>query len=112
LFRFYDVTGGAIKVNGVDIRMVKQKALRDMIGVVPQTTTLFNDTLGENIAYGKIGASTADLEDAAEAAQLTKFVESLPERWDTMVGDRGLKLSGGEKQRTAIGTYARRTAQC
>jgi len=102
LFRFYDVTGGAIKVNGVDVRTVKQFDLRNMIGVVPQVSTLFNDTLKMNIMYGRKEATQAELEDAAEAAQLTKFIESLPLGWETMVGDRGLKLSGGEKQRTAI----------
>lgn len=102
LFRFYDVTGGAVKVNGVDIRMVKQKDLRDMIGVVPQAATLFNESLGENIAYGKKDATEEELEAATEAAQLMPFINSLPDRWETQVGDRGLKLSGGEKQRTAI----------
>jgi len=102
LFRFYDVTGGAVKVNGVDVRTVKQKQLRDMIGVVPQAATLFNESLGDNIAYGKQGATQEELEEAATAAQLMPFINSLPERWDTQVGDRGLKLSGGEKQRAAI----------
>lgn len=102
LFRFYDVTGGAVKVNGMDVRKVTQKSLRSKIGVVPQTTTLFNETLGENIRYGNQDATQEELEEVAEAAQLTKFIESLPDGWDTMVGDRGLKLSGGEKQRTAI----------
>jgi ABC-type transport system involved in Fe-S cluster assembly fused permease/ATPase subunit len=102
LFRFYDVTGGAIKVNGADVRTVKQKDLRDMIGVVPQTATLFNDTFGANIAYGKPNATQAEIEEAAQAAQLMTFVESLPEKWNTLVGDRGLKLSGGERQRCAI----------
>lgn len=102
MFRFYDVTNGAIKVHGKDVRTIKQKELRDMIGVVPQTATLFNDTLGSNIAYGCPGASQQDIEKAAAAAQLTTFVESLPERYETLVGDRGLKLSGGERQRCAI----------
>mmetsp|Transcript_19723 Transcript_19723/g.29271 ORF Transcript_19723/g.29271 Transcript_19723/m.29271 type:complete len:704 (+) Transcript_19723:759-2870(+) len=102
LFRFYDVTEGAIRVHGTDIRLATQKSLRSRIGVVPQTTTLFNDTLQENIRYGNRDATQQDLDDVAEAAQLTKFVESLPDGWDSMVGDRGLKLSGGEKQRTAI----------
>ena len=102
LFRFYDVTGGAIKVNGADVRTVRQKELRDVIGVVPQSATLFNDTFGANIRYGRPGATQAELEEAAAAAQLTTFVESLPDRWDTLVGDRGLKLSGGERQRCAI----------
>jgi len=102
LFRFYDVIGGAIKVNGMDVRKATQKSLRTKIGVVPQTTTLFNETLGENIRYGNQDATQEELEEVAQAAQLTKFIESLPDGWDTMVGDRGLKLSGGEKQRTAI----------
>merc|ERR1712150_415451 len=102
LFRFYDVTAGAIKVNGMDVRKATQKSLRTKIGVVPQTTTLFNETLGENIRYGNQDATQEELEEVAQAAQLTKFIESLPDGWDTMVGDRGLKLSGGEKQRTAI----------
>ena len=102
LFRFYDVTGGAIKINGVDVRATRMKELRDIIGVVPQTATLFNDTLGQNIAYGRPGATHEEMEAVAEAAQLTTFVESLPDKWDTMVGDRGLKLSGGERQRCAI----------
>jgi ATP-binding cassette subfamily B protein len=89
-------------VNGVDVRIVKQKDLRERIGVVPQTTTLFNDTLSANIKYGKQNATEFELEEAAKAAQLMNFIESLPEKWNTMVGDRGLKLSGGEKQRTAI----------
>lgn len=102
LFRFYDVTGGAVKVNGVDVRATRMKDLRDIIGVVPQTATLFNDTFGSNIAYGRPGATQQEIEEAAAAAQLTTFVESLPEKWDTLVGDRGLKLSGGERQRCAI----------
>jgi len=102
LFRFYDVTGGAVKVNGMDVRMLAQKSLREKIGVVPQATTMFNDTLGENIRYGRRDATEEELDEVARAAQLTEFIESLPEGWDTLVGDRGLKLSGGEKQRTAI----------
>ena len=102
LFRFYDVLGGAVKVNGDDVRIVQQKSLRGAMGVVPQNTTLFNDTLRNNICYGRRDATHAELEEVAEAAQLTTFIDSLPEGWDTMVGDRGLKLSGGEKQRVAI----------
>jgi len=101
-FRFYDVIGGAVKVNGVDVRALKQSSLRSSIGVVPQTTTLFNDTLKENVLYGKRDATDGELSAVAEAAQISKFIESLPDGWDTIVGDRGLKLSGGEKQRTAI----------
>lgn len=78
LFRFYDVTGGAVKVNGVDVRALKQKSLRESIGVVPQNTTLFNDTLGQNIGYGKQGASESEILEVLNAAQLTTFVESLP----------------------------------
>jgi ATP-binding cassette subfamily B protein len=99
LFRFYDVLGGAIKVNGMDVRVAKQKSLREAIGVVPQATTLFNDTIGANIRYGRRDATDEELDEVAEAAQLTTFIKSLPEGWETAVGDRGLKLSGGEKQR-------------
>eukprot|EP00574_Skeletonema_japonicum_P004477 CAMPEP_0201719432 /NCGR_PEP_ID=MMETSP0593-20130828/4631_1 /ASSEMBLY_ACC=CAM_ASM_000672 /TAXON_ID=267983 /ORGANISM="Skeletonema japonicum, Strain CCMP2506" /LENGTH=944 /DNA_ID=CAMNT_0048209867 /DNA_START=41 /DNA_END=2875 /DNA_ORIENTATION=+ len=102
LFRFYDVIGGAVKVNGVDVRSLKQKSLRGAIGVVPQNTSLFNDTMKNNIKYGKQDASDEEVMQVIEDAQLRDFVESLPEGMDTMVGDRGLKLSGGEKQRTAI----------
>ena len=102
LFRFYDVLGGAVKVNGDDVRIVQQKSLRGSMGVVPQNTTMFNDTLRNNIRYGRRDATDEELDEVAEAAQLTTFIESLPDGWDTMVGDRGLKLSGGEKQRVAI----------
>lgn len=102
LFRFYDVLGGAVKVNGLDVRAVTQKSLRDIIGVVPQNTTLFNDTVKNNILYGRRDASMEDLRLAVKDAQLEAFIESLPDGWETMVGDRGLKLSGGEKQRVSI----------
>jgi ATP-binding cassette subfamily B protein len=102
LFRFYDVLDGAVKVNGDDVRIVQQKSLRGSMGVVPQNTTLFNDTLRNNIRYGRRDATDEELDEVAEAAQLTTFIKSLPDGWDTMVGDRGLKLSGGEKQRVAI----------
>jgi ABC-type multidrug transport system fused ATPase/permease subunit len=102
LFRFYDVLGGAVKVNGVDVRTVTQKSLREMIGVVPQATSMFNDTLKSNILYGKRDATDEELDKVAESAQLINFIRDLPEGWETVVGDRGLKLSGGEKQRTAI----------
>jgi len=102
LFRFYDVVGGAIKVNGVDVRSVKQVDLRSKIGVVPQHASLFNDSIGYNIRYGKHDATEEELHQVAKDAQIDKFIDSLPEKWDTLVGDRGLKLSGGEKQRTAI----------
>jgi ATP-binding cassette subfamily B protein len=102
LFRFYDVTGGRICIDGQDIRDVTQESLRAAIGVVPQDTVLFNDTVRYNIAYGRPDASDADIEEAARHAQVHDFVMRLPERYDTRVGERGLKLSGGEKQRVAI----------
>jgi len=102
LFRFYDVTGGRITFDGQDIRSVTQASLRQSIGIVPQDTVLFNDTLRYNIAYGRPQASQAEIEAAAEAAQLTDFIGRLPQGWETNVGERGLKLSGGEKQRVAI----------
>ena len=102
LFRFYDVTGGAIRIDGQDLRDVTQDSLHAQIGVVPQDTVLFNDTVGYNIAYGKDGASQAEIEAAAKAAQIHDFIASLPEGYDTKVGERGLKLSGGEKQRVGI----------
>jgi ABC-type transport system involved in Fe-S cluster assembly, permease and ATPase components len=102
LFRFYDTIGGAVKVNGVDVRTVTQKSLRDIIGVVPQSASLFNDTIKANILYGRRDATDEELDQAAQSAQLLDFIRSLPEGWETVVGDRGLKLSGGEKQRTAI----------
>ncbi|NVO55695.1 ABC transporter ATP-binding protein/permease [Rhodobacteraceae bacterium B1Z28] len=102
LFRFYDVTGGALKIDGQDVRDVTQNSLHAAIGVVPQDTVLFNDTIRYNIAYGRNGTSQADVEDAARAAQIHDFIASLPEGYDTMVGERGLKLSGGEKQRVGI----------
>ncbi len=102
LFRFYDVTGGRILIDGQDIRDVTQDSLRQAIGVVPQDTVLFNDTIRYNIAYGRPGASQTEIEHAARLAQVHDFVQSLPEGYDTKVGERGLKLSGGEKQRVAI----------
>jgi ABC-type transport system involved in Fe-S cluster assembly fused permease/ATPase subunit len=102
LFRFYDVLGGAVKVNGLDVRTVTQKSLRGAIGVVPQTASMFNDTIRSNLLYGRRDATQAELEQAVSDAQLTDFIESLDEGYDAMVGDRGLKLSGGEKQRAAI----------
>lgn len=102
LFRFYDPLQGAVKVNGVDIRQYTQKSVRDAIGVVPQDTVLFNDTILYNVKYGNRDSSMEDVIQAAEAAQILTFIESLPEKWNTMVGERGLKLSGGEKQRVAI----------
>ncbi|WP_199555656.1 ABCB family ABC transporter ATP-binding protein/permease [Sandaracinobacteroides hominis] len=102
LFRFYDVTGGRILIDGQDIREVTQTSLRGAIGTVPQDTVLFNDTLGYNIGYGLADASRDQIEAAAAAAQLGRLIESLPDGYDTRVGERGLKLSGGEKQRVAI----------
>ena len=102
LFRFYDVIRGRILIDGVDIRDVTQESLRAAIGVVPQDTVLFNDTIRYNIAYGRPGASQPEIEHAARLAQIHDFVVSLPEKYDTRVGERGLKLSGGEKQRVAI----------
>jgi ATP-binding cassette subfamily B protein len=102
LFRFYDVTGGAVLVDGQDVRQVTQDSLRRAIGVVPQDTVLFNDTIGYNIAYGRPGASQAEVEEAARLAQVHDFVMKLPDGYKTRVGERGLKLSGGEKQRVAI----------
>jgi ATP-binding cassette, subfamily B, bacterial len=102
LFRFYDVTGGRILVDGQDIRGVNLKSLRDAIGIVPQDTVLFNDTIAYNIAYGRNDATLADVMQAAQAAQLHGFIQALPEQYDTIVGERGVKLSGGEKQRIAI----------
>ncbi len=102
LFRFYDVSAGGLKIDGQDVRDVTQKSLRAQIGVVPQDTVLFNDTVGYNIAYGREDASRQDVEEAAKAAQIHDFIESLPEGYNTQVGERGLKLSGGEKQRVGI----------
>ncbi|MFP4273734.1 MAG: ABCB family ABC transporter ATP-binding protein/permease [Paracoccaceae bacterium] len=102
LFRFYDVTGGALRIDGQDLRDVTQDSLHDAIGVVPQDTVLFNDTIRYNIAYGREGATQAEIEAAARAAQIHDFIAGLPEGYDTAVGERGLKLSGGEKQRVGI----------
>jgi len=102
LFRFYDVTMGRILIDGQDIREVTQDSLRAAIGVVPQDTVLFNDTIRYNIAYGRPGATQEQIEQAARQAQVHDFVLRLPDGYDTRVGERGLKLSGGEKQRVAI----------
>ena len=102
LFRFYDVTGGTLTIDGQDVRDVTQTSLHDAIGVVPQDTVLFNDTIRYNIAYGKDGASHSEIEDAARAAQIHDFIMALPDGYETTVGERGLKLSGGEKQRVGI----------
>ncbi|NMG04391.1 ABCB family ABC transporter ATP-binding protein/permease [Azoarcus taiwanensis] len=102
LYRFYDVGSGSIRINGFDLRALKQSSLRAAIGIVPQDTVLFNDTLHYNIQYGRPDASREEVEAAAEAAQLTDFIARLPDGLETKVGERGLKLSGGEKQRVAI----------
>ncbi|GGY44178.1 ABC transporter ATP-binding protein/permease [Pseudoduganella sp. SL102] len=102
LFRFYEVGGGAITIDGQDIRAVTQDSLRHAIGIVPQDTVLFNDTIEYNIAYGKPGATHDEIVAAARAASIHDFIDSLPDGYRTMVGERGLKLSGGEKQRVAI----------
>jgi ATP-binding cassette subfamily B protein len=102
LFRFYDVTGGAIRIDGQDLREVTQASIHAQVGVVPQDTVLFNDTILYNIAYGRDGATPAEIEAAARAARIHDFIMSLPEGYQTRVGERGLKLSGGEKQRVGI----------
>jgi ATP-binding cassette subfamily B protein len=102
LFRFYDVTGGAIRIDGQDIRAVTQASVRAAIGIVPQDTVLFNDTIYYNIAYGRPGASPGEIEDAARLAAIHEFIMAMPDGYQTVVGERGLKLSGGEKQRVAI----------
>ncbi len=102
LFRFYDVNQGALKIDGQDVREVTQQSLHNAIGVVPQDTVLFNDTIRYNIAYGLDGATHEQIIDAARAAQIHDFIETLPDGYDTTVGERGLKLSGGEKQRVGI----------
>lgn len=104
MFRFYDVPDGAgrITIDGQDIRAVTQASLRRAIGIVPQDTVLFNDTVEYNIAYGRPGASRQEVQAAARAARIHDFIASTPQGYDTMVGERGLKLSGGEKQRVAI----------
>jgi len=102
LFRFYDVTGGRITIDGQDVRAVTQSSLRSAIGIVPQDTVLFNDSIGYNIGYGREGASQTEIEGAARGAAIHGFIASLPDQYDAKVGERGLKLSGGEKQRVAI----------
>jgi len=102
LYRFYDVTGGAVSISGVDLRKLKQTSLRGAIAIVPQDTVLFNDTIHYNIQYGRPAATQDEVTAAAKAAHIHDFILSLPDGYDTMVGERGLKLSGGEKQRVAI----------
>jgi len=102
LFRFYDVNGGCIAVNGCDLRAIRQSSLRAAIGIVPQDTVLFNDTIYYNILYGRPAATPEEVIEAARAAHIHDFIETLPEKYESRVGERGLKLSGGEKQRVAI----------
>ena len=102
LFRFYDIQSGSVTIDGQDIREVTQKSLRASIGMVPQDTVLFNDTIAYNIRYGRVDASEEEVREAARLAQIADFIEALPEGYKSMVGERGLKLSGGEKQRVAI----------
>ena len=102
LFRFYDVTNGAVLIDGQDVRDITQDSLHQAIGVVPQDTVLFNDTIYYNIAYGRENATHTEVINAAKNAQIHKFIMSLPQKYDTVVGERGLKLSGGEKQRVGI----------
>ena len=102
LFRFYDVSSGAIRIDGQDIRGVAQASVRDAIGIVPQDTVLFNDTIRYNLAYARPGCGEAEIDHAVRMARLDGFIASLPEGYESMVGERGLKLSGGEKQRVAI----------
>ncbi len=102
LYRFYDVTGGRITIDGQDLRDVTQSSLRAQIGIVPQDTVLFNDSIGYNIGYGREGSSQAEIEDSARGAQIHNFIAAQPQQYETQVGERGLKLSGGEKQRVAI----------
>ena len=102
LYRFYDPTAGRILIDGQDIAAVRQTSLRSAIGIVPQDTVLFNDTIGYNIGYGLDGSSQDEIEAAAKGAAIDTFIRSLPEGYESTVGERGLKLSGGEKQRVAI----------
>jgi ATP-binding cassette, subfamily B, heavy metal transporter len=102
LFRFYDVKGGALRIDGQDVRDITQESLHSMIGVVPQDTVLFNDTIRYNIGYGRAGASFEEIQAAAKAAKIHEFILGLPDGYETTVGERGLKLSGGEKQRVGI----------
>ncbi|MEZ5961612.1 MAG: ABC transporter ATP-binding protein/permease [Hyphomonadaceae bacterium] len=102
LYRFYDPSDGAIRIDGQNLRDVTQQSLRSALGLVPQDVVLFNDTIRYNIAYGKPEATQQELDEAARSAQLLEFIEALPQGWDTRVGERGLKLSGGEKQRVGI----------
>jgi ABC-type transport system involved in Fe-S cluster assembly fused permease/ATPase subunit len=102
LFRFYDVNNGRVLIDGQDIREVQQASVRAVLGIVPQDTVLFNDTIAYNIDYGHPGSTQAQIEEAARLARIHDFISSTPDGYTTMVGERGLKLSGGEKQRVAI----------
>jgi ATP-binding cassette subfamily B protein len=102
MFRFYDVQQGRISINDQDIRQVTQHSVRKALGIVPQDTVLFNDTVAYNIGYGRTGATQDEIETAAQAARIHDFIASTPKGYNTSVGERGLKLSGGEKQRVAI----------
>ena len=102
LFRFYDISSGAVRIDGQDVRRLTQSSVRNALGIVPQDTVLFNDTIGYNIGYAKPGATQSEIEAAARDAQVHDFIAGLPDGYDTIVGERGLKLSGGEKQRVAI----------
>ena len=102
LYRFYDIKSGSVTIDGQDIRDITQASLRAVIGIVPQDTVLFNDTVRYNMGYGRIGAGNDEIEEAARLAQIEKFIQHLPQGYEAMVGERGLKLSGGEKQRVAI----------
>lgn len=102
LFRFYDVKSGSVKIDGQDLREITQKSLRKYVGMVPQDTVLFNDTIAYNIGYGKVGSTREEVIEAADRAQISDFIASQPKGFDSEVGERGLKLSGGEKQRVAI----------
>jgi len=102
LYRFYDLSGGRITIDGQDIAHVTQQSLRAAIGIVPQDTVLFNDTIGYNIGYGRAGAAAEEIRAAARGAAIDRLVDALPQGYDSEVGERGLKLSGGEKQRVAI----------
>ena len=102
LFRFYNIAKGSVRIDGHDLRRLTQSSVRRALGIVPQDTVLFNDTIGYNIGYAKPGARQSEIEAAARDAQIHDFIAGLPDGYDTIVGERGLKLSGGEKQRVAI----------
>ena len=102
LFRFYDIESGTVRIDGQDVREVQQNSLRAAIGIVPQDTVMFNDSIFYNISYGRPGASRAEVEEAARLAHVHDFIVAMPDGYETQVGERGLKLSGGEKQRVAI----------